>query len=383
MSTAYEVSTDPTRLDLALIHRFLTSSYWAKGRAPAIVKRSIAHSLCFGVYLDGRQVGFARVVTDRAVFAYLMDVFVLPEHRARGVGTSLIRAVLAHPELQGLRLFALRTRDAHGFYAQFGFGPLTQPESVMVIQAGDGRTSVSSSTVNELGQPIGLPVRAWIPPSHPPSEPLSGRFCRVEPIDEHVAGDLHAANALDSTGRTWTYLPYGPFATESEYRRWMRQTCFSADPLFHAIIDLASGRAAGLAAYMRIQSNSGSIEIGHVHFSPPLQRTAAATEAMYLMMRRVFERGYRRYEWKCDALNTPSRAAAQRLGFSFEGIFRQATVYKGRSRDTAWYAMIDRDWPALARAFEAWLDPGNFDDTGRQRVPLSQLTLPLVRHAAS
>jgi RimJ/RimL family protein N-acetyltransferase len=153
----------------------------------------------------------------------------------------------------------------------------------------------------------------------------------------------------------------------------MRETCFTADPLFFAVIDLATGRAAGVAAYMRIQPTAGSIEVGHVHFSPRLQRTRAATEAMYLMMQRAFALGYRRYEWKCDALNAASRAAAERLGFSFEGIFRQATVYKGRSRDTAWYAVTDREWPALERAFEAWLQPQNLDAAGRQRVSLSAI----------
>ena len=130
----YEISDDPARLDVGLIHGFLAASYWAEGRSRETVERSIANSLCFGVYYGGQQVGFARVVSDRAVFAYLMDVFVLPEHRGRGVGKSLIREVLSHPDLQGLRLFALRTRDAHGLYAQFGFGPLPDPESLMVVQ---------------------------------------------------------------------------------------------------------------------------------------------------------------------------------------------------------------------------------------------------------
>jgi RimJ/RimL family protein N-acetyltransferase len=389
MPTTYEISTDPGRLDVDLIHQFLASSYWAKDRPRAVVERSIAHSLGFGVYADGRQVGFARVATDRAVFAYLMDVFVLPEHRGRGVGKILLRAMLAHPDLQGLRLFALRTRDAHGLYAQFGFRPLADVASFMAIQSGEGDsdrrapatdagTPLPAAAVNELGQPIGPPVDGWAPPPPPPRESMTGRFCGIEPLEERFAADLHAANSLDTSGRTWTYLPYGPFGAEAAYRRWMRDTCFTGDPLFHAIVDLGTRRAVGVAAYMRVQPGSGSIEVGHVHFSPLLQHTRAATEAMYLMMRRVFELGYRRYEWKCDALNAPSRAAAERLGFSFEGIFRQATVYKGRSRDTAWYAVTDRDWPTLARAFDVWLDPRNFDDAGRQRVALSPLTRPLL-----
>jgi GNAT superfamily N-acetyltransferase len=140
----WELSTDPRRLDIALIHEFLAASYWATGRSRQVVERSIAHSICFGAYEDGRQIGFARVATDRAVFAYLMDVFVVPEHRGRGVGESLVRAVLAHPDLQGLKLIALRTRDAHGLYARFGFHALADPESLMVLQAEDQRVQASS-----------------------------------------------------------------------------------------------------------------------------------------------------------------------------------------------------------------------------------------------
>ena len=206
---------------------------------------------------------------------------------------------------------------------------------------------------------------------------MQGRFCRLEPIDERYAADLHASNSRDEEGRSWTYLPYGPFATEEDYRRWLKTTCFDSDPLFHVILG-PDGRGRGVAAYMRIVPSMGCIEVGHVHFSPLLQRTPAATEAMYLMMKRTFELGYRRYEWKCDALNEPSRSAAQRLGFSFEGVFRQAVVYKGRNRDTSWYAATDEDWPALAPAFETWLAPSNFDAAGRQKVSLSELTRPLL-----
>ena len=140
------------------------------------------------------------------------------------------------------------------------------------------------------------------------------------------------------------------------------------------MVDRASGRAAGVASYLRIDPPAGSIEVGHIAFAPPLQRTPAATEALFLLIRQAFELGYRRFEWKCDALNAPSRAAAARLGLSFEGIFRQATVYKRRNRDTAWFAAIDREWPALKAAFEQWLDPANFDEQGRQRARLSDLT---------
>jgi len=146
------------------------------------------------------------------------------------------------------------------------------------------------------------------------------------------------------------------------------------DPLFHTIVDLATGKAVGVATFMRIDRASGVIEVGNINYSPLLQRTPAATEAMFLMMRRVFEElGYRRYEWKCDSLNAPSRAAALRLGFQFEGIFRQAVVYKGRNRDTAWFSIIDSEWPSLKRAYEQWLGPENFDAEGRQKRKLAEL----------
>ena len=181
------------------------------------------------------------------------------------------------------------------------------------------------------------------------------------------------------TGRTGRTSRTGPFADFESYRAWLSESARTSDPLFFAVVETASGRAVGVASYLRIAPQYGSIEVGHLNFSPALQRTPAATEAMYLMMERAFRLGYRRYEWKCDALNAPSRRAAQRLGLSFEGVFRQATVYKGRNRDTAWYAAIDRDWPALQAAFSRWLDPANFDESGRQRVALSALTASILK----
>jgi len=232
-----------------------------------------------------------------------------------------------------------------------------------------------TSHVNHLDQPIGFPLPGWIARPRPPRTPMEGRFCRVEPVDiDRHAADLHAANRQDQDGRNWTYLPYGPFEGLDDYRAWMRSACLGDDPLFHAVIDHKSGRAVGVASFLRIDPGPGVIEVGHINYAPPLQRTPAATEAMFLMMCRVFdELGYRRYEWKCDALNAPSRAAALRLGFQFEGIFRQATVYKQRNRDTAWYAIVDRDWPTLKARFQRWLDPANFDGAGRQRATLSSL----------
>jgi RimJ/RimL family protein N-acetyltransferase len=232
---------------------------------------------------------------------------------------------------------------------------------------------------NGLGQPIGFPVPGWAPPPRPACEALVGRLCRVEPLEPaRHAAELYAANAADAAGRMWTYLAYGPFDSPDDYRAWMERTCRGADPLFFALVDLATGRAAGVASYLRIEPPAGSIEVGHIALAPALQRTPAATEAMFLLMRQAFALGYRRYEWKCDALNAPSRAAAQRLGLSFEGVFRQATVYKGRNRDTAWYAAVDAEWPALEAAFTRWLDPANFDSSGRQRESLSALTAPLL-----
>jgi RimJ/RimL family protein N-acetyltransferase len=235
-------------------------------------------------------------------------------------------------------------------------------------------------TLNNLGQPIGFPLPGWAPPPTPPREPMEGRYCRLEPLDpDRHAADLFAADTADAEGRSWTYLAYGPFRTLSDYRAWMAATCLGDDPLFSAIIDKAAGKPAGVASYLRITPAAGSIEVGHLHYSPHLQRSPAATEAMFLMMRWAFESGYRRYEWKCNALNAASRAAAQRLGLSFEGVFRQAAVSKGRNRDTAWYAAIDAEWPALREAFLAWLAPDNFDGEGRQRTRLSDLTRPLLK----
>ena len=209
---------------------------------------------------------------------------------------------------------------------------------------------------------------------------MTGRYCRIEPIDpERHAAQLYDANSRDTSGRAWTYL-FAPLPGSFDaYLRWMTATCLGDDPMFHAIIDGATGKAVGVASFMRIDLKNGVIEVGNINYSPLLQRSRAATEAMHLMMKRVFALGYRRYEWKCDSLNAPSRAAAQRLGFSYEGIFRQAVVYKGRSRDTAWYAMIDNEWPALDQAFTRWLDPDNFDGHGRQRQRLSALTAPLLK----
>ena len=176
----------------------------------------------------------------------------------------------------------------------------------------------------------------------------------------------------DTENRIWTYLSAGPFDDFEAYRTWLEKSCLGDDPLYFAVIDLATKRAVGVASYLRIDPANGVIEVGSINYSPALQRTAAGTEAMYLMMKRVFdELGYRRYEWKCDDLNAGSKRAAGRYGFTYEGIFRQAVLYKGRNRDTAWFAIIDRDWPGIKSAFEAWLAPENLSADGEQKKPLS------------
>ena len=229
-------------------------------------------------------------------------------------------------------------------------------------------------------QPIGFSIGDWTPPVRPPAEPMIGRYCRLERLDADRDGQsLFDAYALDSENRNWTYLPQGPFESYAEFHIWLSDMAKLDDPFFFTIIDAESQTSVGIASYLRITPPAGSIEVGHIHYSPLLQKTPSATEAMYLMMRHAFELGYRRYEWKCDALNAPSRAAAQRLGLSYEGIFRQATVYKQRNRDTAWYATIDREWPDLKLVFEQWLDPNNFDNDGNQRTRLSMLTAPLLK----
>ncbi len=234
---------------------------------------------------------------------------------------------------------------------------------------------VSPVRLNEYRQPIGPDVPGWTPRARPPREPAAGRYCRLEPLSAaRHAADLYRAFSQAPDGRDWTYMGVGPFASEGDYRAFAEKAERDDDPLHHAVIELSTGRALGSLALMRADPAAGSIEVGFVSYSPALKRTRAATEAQYLLMRRAFdELGYRRYEWKCDALNAPSRSAAARLGFQYEGVFRQATVYKGRSRDTAWFSIIDREWPALRAAYERWLDPANFDAAGGQRATLARL----------
>jgi len=231
------------------------------------------------------------------------------------------------------------------------------------------------SRETQLDLPTGFAVPGWKGASPPRHSVMEGQYCRLEVLDpDRHALELYEAYAADTEDRLWVYLSDGPFDDFSSFRAWLKASADGNDPLFYAIIDGSTHRAVGVASYLRIQPEAGSIEVGNLNFSPALQRSPAATEAMFLMLARAFEElNYRRYEWKCDALNARSRRAAERLGFGFEGIFRQALVYKGRNRDTAWYSLLDREWPATRAAIRAWLSPQNFDESGAQRRRLGEL----------
>ncbi|MEO0424488.1 MAG: GNAT family protein [Pseudomonadota bacterium] len=226
---------------------------------------------------------------------------------------------------------------------------------------------------NEFGQAIGRPVRDWQGAAAPTRRPLEGRYCKLLPLHAAEHGPALYAAYQAGDGSLWTYLPVGPFASEQAYLQWLTGAQESQDPLFFTILAGPARSPAGVASYLRMQPAMGVIEVGHITYAPSLQRTRAATEVMYLMMARAFDSwGYRRYEWKCDSLNAPSRAAAQRLGFTYEGTFRHNVVYKGRNRDTAWYAITDDEWPSIKQGFERWLAPDNFDGEGQQRRSLAQ-----------
>jgi len=233
---------------------------------------------------------------------------------------------------------------------------------------------------NTLDMMIGPAVENWVVPPRPDQEVLTGQYCQLELL----SAERHAAllfRAFVGHDHVWDYLPYGPYSSAAQYHRWVREAKEMPNTVFYAIKNLTSGAYEGVASFLRIAPEAGSIEVGHINMSPALQQTPAATEAMFLMMQWAFDAGYRRYEWKCNALNVPSRRAAQRLGLSFEGVFRQAAIIKGRNRDTAWFAAIDSEWPALKEAFLGWLNGSNFDAAGRQNERLSDLTR-LVRFAS-
>lgn len=230
--------------------------------------------------------------------------------------------------------------------------------------------------MNALGQPIGFAVKNFSIPLHPGFNRLSGDDVSLDPISASHLPDLFEAFAMDLNGGNWTYLAYGPFADLLEFTEWAKKFCFGEDPKFYTV--LLKGKPAGMLSFLRIDPTVGSIEIGHVHFSPLLQRTREGTEALLLMINWAFEAGYRRVEWKCDALNAPSRRAAKRLGFSFEGIFKQATIYKSRNRDTAWFSITSQEWPQLEKAYHLWIKRENFDSNGKELKKLSDLTSTFV-----
>jgi RimJ/RimL family protein N-acetyltransferase len=232
------------------------------------------------------------------------------------------------------------------------------------------------SPINTFGQPIGAPLSMRFPRPQPPRTAMEGQHCRLVPLTTEHAPGLFTAFATAEDARHWTYLPAEPFITLADAHRFAESAQSSDDPLYFTVLD-AAGQPVGWASYLRIDPQNGVIEVGWINFSPLLQQTIASTEAMFLMMARAFdELGYRRYEWKCDALNAPSRRAARRLGFTYEGTFRQAIHYKGRNRDTAWFSVIDSEWPALKQEFRRWLAPANFDKDGRQKTPLAMPRKP-------
>lgn len=226
--------------------------------------------------------------------------------------------------------------------------------------------------------PLGAPVPGWQPAGVPTGARLSGRLTHVRRLVASDAAPLFARLAPTQAPQDWLYMPVGPFADEAAFGDWLGPATAATDPLFHAMVGADDDVPFGFCAFLNIRPETGSIEIGFIQLAPGFQRSTAFTEAMYLMAKHAFEQGYRRYEWKCDALNLRSRRAAHRLGFSYEGLFRQHLVVKGRNRDTKWFSIIDSEWPALDRRYARWLDPANFDGDGRQKTSLSALTAPRI-----
>jgi len=237
------------------------------------------------------------------------------------------------------------------------------------------------SVPNANGHPIGIEVDQAGKPELPDGgRVISGSLCRLEQLRaEAHAVDLFEAFSLDASDSLWTYLPQGPFQSVDDFSDWVQQVQGQQDPVFYAIIDNQTNKAIGISSHLRVDPKASSIEIGWLTFSPLMQRKPIATEAMYLMMKNAFDLGYRRLEWKCNALNAPSIRAAARLGLSFEGVFRQATIVKGHSRDTAWFSILDNEWPQARSAIETWLSSDNFDEAGNQKLRLSDLTSPLLQ----
>ena len=222
-------------------------------------------------------------------------------------------------------------------------------------------------------------VESFSIPPHPKGISIEGKLVDLKPlIASEFAEELFISNAIDKEGINWSYLPYGPFESQADYAKWIKSFEEGDDPIFFAVISKKLKKAIGIASFLRINPAKGLIEVGHINYSPLLQKTTEATEAMFLMMKWVFDNGYRRYEWKCNALNLKSRRAAQRLGFSYEGVFRQMTISKGRNRDTAWFAIIDKEWAEIERCFDQFLSESNFDNNGKSKVSLTSLTESLL-----
>ncbi|HET7055221.1 MAG TPA: GNAT family protein [Thermomicrobiales bacterium] len=222
----------------------------------------------------------------------------------------------------------------------------------------------------------GDPVKIELPRPRPERITIKGQRVTVEPLDaeKHAAELFPLLHGDPEKERVWDHLPYGPFPSLDAYRDWVAEVTSRDDPLFYAIRNTRTGRVEGVASLMEIRPAAGVIEIGHINLSPALQNTIEATEGLYLLMAYAMdELGYRRHEWKCNALNANSRRAAGRLGFSFEGIFYQHSVPKGHNRDTAWFSILDYEWPAIRQNFETWLAPDNFDENGRQRQSLGEM----------
>ena len=228
---------------------------------------------------------------------------------------------------------------------------------------------MTDDPVTSESRPLGVPVPGWRPPARPERATIEGQWCRLESLDLARHGDgLFGALCGEADEGLWTYIPAGPFPTRSAFDEVMRAAEAGDEMAMYAVV--VDGAPRGVAAFLRCDPAAGSIEVGFIVFGSRLQHTAAATEVIYLLARDVFELGYRRFEWKCNALNAPSRRAAARFGFSYEGTFRQAMVVKGRNRDTAWFSMLDSEWPDARTAFERWLAADNFDDDGQQRMKL-------------
>ena len=227
--------------------------------------------------------------------------------------------------------------------------------------------------MNQIKLPIGEAVPEWTTKQLPQKTKMQGRYCCLYPLDlKKHSIPLYEAFCKDKDNLNWTYLPYGPFENYEDFKKWLGDFCLTKDPFFFVVVK--KDTVVGLASYLRIKPEVGVIEIGHIHFSPLLQKTRASVETIYLMMRRVFdEMGYRRFEWKCDSLNKRSCEAAKKFGFQFEGIFRQLTIYKGRNRDTAWFSVINKDWGKIKQNFERWLSAENFDEKNKPSLSLRYL----------